>query len=308
MRPLSQVCGTNVFKQCVSYAISVKSFGADTNNFESVGILMIATNGYLERWFDTATGIEQHGFLKAKRVSIHLFTNRVDEAQRWGEINLRRVNLITHKIKGWGWPEATLFRYQFFMEASESISEKLLMYCDSDMLIKEDFENLLDPETWIGGIAFVQHPGFFRNSGIKGLIDYFINPRLLGPLVQAKIARTPGLGSWENSRSSTAYLELKQRKNYVHGAVWFGKRDPVMKMCKWLAENIRKDLSSGYIAKWHDESHLNCYLGKYGGSILSNELSGVSNYRHLNKFNSRIVTVEKSSGEGRKPTEFDSND
>ena len=291
----------------MSYAISVKSFGADTNNFESVGILMIATNGYLERWFDTATGIEQHGFLKATRVSIHLFTNRVDEAQRWGEINLRRVNLITHKIKGWGWPEATLFRYQFFVDASESISEKLLMYCDSDMLIKEDFENLLEPETWIGGIAFVQHPGFFRNRGIKGLIDYFINPRLLGPLVQAKIARTTGLGSWENSRSSTAYLELKERKNYVHGAVWFGKRDPVMKMCKLLAENIRKDLSSGYIAKWHDESHLNCYLGKYGGTILSNELSGVSNYTHLKKFNSKIITAEKYLGEGRKLTEFDSD-
>ncbi len=291
----------------MSYAISVKSFGADTNNFESVGILMIATNGYLERWFDTATGIEQHAFLKAKRVSIHLFTNRVDEAQRWGELNLRRVNLISHKIKGWGWPEATLFRYQFFVEASESISEKLLMYCDSDMLIKEDFGNLLEPETWISGIAFVQHPGFFRNRGIKGLIDYLINPRLLGPLVQAKIARSPGLGSWENSQSSTAYLEPKERKNYVHGAVWFGKRDPVMKMCNLLAGNIREDLRSSYIAKWHDESHLNCYLGKYGGSILNNELSGVSKYRHLNKFNSRIITAEKSSGEGRKLTEFDSD-
>ena len=291
----------------MSYAISVKSFGEDTNNFESVGILMIATNGYLERWFDTAKGLEEHAFSKAQRISIHLFTNRVDEAQMWGELNLRRVDLIVHKIKGWGWPEATLFRYQFFVDASESILEKLLMYCDSDMLIKEDFENLLAPETWKGGIAFVQHPGFFRNKGVKGLIDYFINPRLLGPLLQAKITRSPGLGSWENSRSSTAYLEHKERKNYVHGAVWFGKRDPVMKMCKLLAENIRKDLSSGYIAKWHDESHLNFYLGKYGGSILSNKLSGVSNFRHLKKFNSRIITVEKSSGEGRIPTEFDSN-
>jgi hypothetical protein len=304
---LSQVCVTNVFKLGVSYAFSVKSFGGDTNNFKSVGILMIATNSYLERWFDTANGIEEHAFLKAHRISIHLFTNRVDEARSWGELNLRRVDLIVHKIKDWGWPEATLFRYQFFVEAAKSISEELLMYCDSDMLIKEDFGDLLEPETWIGGIAFVPHPGFFRNRGIKGFIDYFINPRLLGPLVKAKIARSPGLGSWEHSRLSTSYLEPKERNNYVHGAVWFGKRDPVIKMCNLLAENIRKDLGSSYIAKWHDESHLNYYFGKYGGSILSNELSGVSNLKHLKKFNFRIVTVEKSPGEGRKPTKFDSN-
>ncbi len=296
-----------MFKLCVGYANSVKSLGGNTNNFESVGILMIATNSYLERWFDTTNGIEEHAFLEVKRVRIHLFTNRVEEAQSWGKLNLKRVELIVHKIKGWGWPEATLLRYQFFVEAAESISEELLMYCDSDMLIKEDFGNLLEPESWIGGIAFVQHPGFFRNRGIRGLMDYFINPRLLGPLIQAKISRSPGLGSWENSRSSTAYLEVKKRKNYVHGAVWFGKRDQIMKMCILLAENIRKDLSSSYIAKWHDESHLNYYLGNYGGSILSNELSGVSNFRNLKRFNSRIVTIEKSSGEGRKPTEFDSN-
>ena len=161
------------------------------------------------------------------------------------------------------------------------------------MNFKEDFGNLLEPETWIGGIAFVQHPGFFRNSGIKSLIDYFMNPRLLGPLVQAKIARSPGLGSWENSRSSTAYLELKERKNYVHGAVWFGKQDPVMKMCKLLAENIRKDLSSGYIAKWHDESHLNKWAAQKSFNTSSPELCFDETYPQLKKMTPSIIAVRK---------------
>ncbi len=291
----------------MSYAFFVKNFGDNTDNFESVGILMIATNGYLERWFNTASGIDKHAFLRANRTTIHLFTNRVDEARRWSELNLRRVELIVHKTRDWGWPEATLYRYQLFVEAAESISEEILMYCDSDMSVERDFGDLLEPETWIGGIAFVQHPGFFRNRGIRGLVDYFSNPRLLGPFVRAKIGRSPGLGTWENSRSSTAYLEPKKRKTYVHGAVWFGKRDSVIKMCNLLAENIRKDLRANFIAKWHDESHLNFYLGEFGGTVLSNELSGVSKFRHLKKFNSRIITVEKSSGEGRKPTEFDLN-
>ena len=79
-------------------------------------------------------------------------------------------------------------------------------------------------------------------------------------------------------------------------------------MCSLLSENIRKDLESGFVAIWHDESHLNWYFASNGGSILGNELSGVARFRHLRGIESRILTVEKSIGEGRIPTEVRKND
>ena len=275
---------------------------------ESVGVMMVATNDYIGRWFNTARDLEKYAFQGVKNVRIHLFTNRVTDAQNWGRKNLSRISLTVHEIKDWGWPEATLFRYEFFINADKSIEESILMYCDSDMEIRGDFQDLLQPLDWDAGMAFVQHPGYFRNKGAKGILDLLANPKLLGPSLRSVATRSKGLGSWENSKSSTAYLPPRMRRNYVHGAIWFGKRESFLSMCAVLSENIRKDLESGYVAIWHDESHLNWYFASIGGSILGNELSGVARFKHLRGVQSRILTVEKSIGEGRVPTEDSTND
>ena len=275
---------------------------------ESVGVMIVETNDYIVRWVKTAKDLEKYAFQDVKNVRIHLFTNRVTDAQNWGRKNLSRISLTVHEIRGWGWPEASLFRYEFFINAAKSIEESILMYCDSDMEIRGDFQDLIQPHDWDAGMAFVQHPGFFRNKGARGILDLLANPKLLGPSLRSVVTRSKGLGSWENSKSSTAYLPPGMRRSYVHGAIWFGKRDSFLTMCSVLSENIRKDLESGFVAIWHDESHLNWYFASNGGSILGNELSGVARFRHLRGIESRILTVEKSIGEGRIPTEVRKND
>jgi hypothetical protein len=268
----------------------------------TVGIIMVATNDYLSRWFDTAISLEQSAFLGCKDIRIHLFTNRPQEAQIWASFNLKRIKLVVHQIDAWGWPEATLYRYRFIHDSSDALSEEILMYLDSDMQVMQDFANEVFTSDWDGGLALVQHPGYFRNSGVRGIYDYLTNPKMLLKDKLYSLRGNSGLGAWEENKESSSYVEPKNRKTYVHGAVWLGQRKQFIEMCKVLANNVSKDLEFGYIAKWHDESHLNWYSANRPYTLLDVRFSwfkGFKNLRHVQPF---ICTVEKEKGEGREPT------
>ena len=267
-----------------------------------IGIVMIATNSYLQRWFDAATGIDEFAFQK-NNVNIHLFTDQAESAKQWASSNLSRVKLITHEIPNYGWPEATLFRYKLIVENSNSFDEELLMYLDSDMVILNSFDEILEPNDWKNGLGFVQHPGFFRPRGIQGFLCRVSNPNLiLKDIRQLLTTGNISPGSWESRKRSTAFVSREKRTTYVHGAVWFGLRYSFLEMSRALAENISQDLSNGITAVWHDESHLNWYYAEVGGSILDSRLSYVPKYG-WNKFSDpRIMNVEKRVGEGRIPT------
>ena len=264
---------------------------------------MIATNNYIERWKSTAKDVDQYAFSKNKEVVIHLFTNEVESAKSWATSHLKRVTLKTHKIQGWGWPEATLYRYKFISEYGNEIKEDFLMYLDSDMQIVKEFSTELFKDMSNCELAFVQHPGFFRNIGSRKYFDYLRNPRLIGPHLRKLIARSSTIGSWEVSRSSKAFTIPSSRKEYVHGAVWFGYKKAIMSMCAELNSRVDEDLKSGYIAIWHDESHLNWYASNHDCKILDSRYSGVREYKHIRILEPSIFTVKKEIGEGRAPTE-----
>jgi len=266
---------------------------------DSVGIAMIATNRYLELWFSAAKSLESFAFLNYEKVVIHLFTNRCQDARSWAKSNLARITLKTHQITGWGWPEATLFRYEFIKSYSNVFDEELLMYLDSDMILVGDIEKLLRPSDWINGLAFVQHPGFHRSKGLKGVRDVLVNPRLLSPKFKSVISGVQGLGTWETNKSSLAYTPRKLRKNYVHGAIWFGLKSKFLSMCNELALNVETDWNNNFIAKWHDESHLNWYFASHPSTLLDCRLSSVKNFKHLDQDNSLVFSAEKNFGEVR---------
>jgi hypothetical protein len=268
----------------------------------SVGIVMVATNKYLSRWFDAAISLEQSAFLGCKDVRIHLFTNRLQDAQSWASHNLKRIKLVVHQIDAWGWPEATLYRYRFINDLSDAFSEEILMYLDSDMQVMQDFTNEVFISDWDEGLALVQHPGYYRNSGVRGVYNYLTNPKMLLKDKLYLLKGNSGLGAWEENIESSSYVDPNMRKTYVHGAVWLGQREQFLEMCKVLATNVDKDLEFGYIAKWHDESHLNWYYANRRCTLLDVRFSwfkGFKNLRHIAPF---ICTVEKKKGEGREPT------
>jgi hypothetical protein len=113
------------------------------------------------------------------------------------------------------------------------------------------------------------------------------------------------LGAWEKDKLSTAFVQRRERKSYVHGAIWFGYRENFISMCQTLTTQTRRDLDNKVIARWHDESHLNCYITKHPHKIFDNRLSWVKGYKNLRKFNSTFVVsnVQKELGEGRAPSD-----
>jgi len=268
----------------------------------SVGIVMVATNDYLSRWFDAAISLEQSAFLSCKDVRIHLFTNRPKDAQSWASFNLKRIKLVLHQVDSWGWPEATLYRYRFINDSSDAFSEEILMYLDSDMQVMQDFTNEVFNSDWDEGLALVQHPGFYRNSGVRGVYDYLTNPKMLLKDKLYKLKGNSGLGAWEENKESSSYVKPNMRKTYVHGAVWLGRHEQFLKMCKVLAANVDKDLEFGYIAKWHDESHLNWYYANKPCTLLDIRFSWFRGFKNLRSVKPFICTVEKEKGEGREPT------
>jgi histo-blood group ABO system transferase len=48
--------------------------------------------------------------------------------------------------------------------------------------------------------------------------------------------------------------------SYFAGGFNGGSSIEFLKMCDKISTNIEKDLQNGYIAIWHDESHLNRYF------------------------------------------------
>jgi hypothetical protein len=264
-----------------------------------IGICMVATNKYIELWKKCAIDLEKYAFVESKTVRMHLFTNKNVEAENWALTNLSRINLQTHQIEGYGWPEATLFRFKFINSVRNEFSEDLLMYIDSDMQIIGNFGSELNPTKWINGLAFVSHPGFTRNSGIRWFLDSIKNPRLLKPYLTKFIQGSSGIGSWESDKESTAYVPPKKRKRYIHGAIWFGKKNEFLNMCRELDVNTDQDYSKNVIAKWHDESHLNYFFATRNATVLSSRYSGYKPYKYLESFKPIIYTVGKDSSELR---------
>jgi hypothetical protein len=264
---------------------------------------MVATNKYIDRWKDAAKDIEEVAFKDNPEVRIHLFTDRVDEAREWASKNLSRIGLAVHEIPGWGWPEATLLRYEFFVERKRMLNEDLLIYLDSDMRIIRDpgqylFSNVNEY------ISVVSHPGYYRPPGTSLLAFYLASPKTLLSDFLAILFHGTGPGAWESSKKSMAFVPRTFRKKYVHGAFWCGERETFLALCEELQTRTKEDLENGIIAKWHDESHLNWYISKYKYNLLDNRMSWVENYKNLNEYaeNYCISNVQKVPGEGREPS------
>lgn len=271
---------------------------------KSVGILMVATNAYLERWKETALDLEQNAFKKVAKVVIHLFTNEIEAAAQFSKDNLKRIEVRIHRIPGWGWPEATLLRYEFISQIKNVLSHEFLVYLDSDMRVTGDIADIVLKLDVSDGLGVVSHPGFFRPSGIGRVKLYIMSPKSLLADFKNALLNSKHLGAWEKNDQSTAFVPRRGRKSYVHGAIWFGYKEDFISMCQTLTSQTRIDLNNNIIARWHDESHLNCYITKNPHKIFNNRLSWVMGYKNLCQFDSSylVSNVQKHSGEGRTPS------
>ena len=189
---------------------------------DSVGVVSVATNQYLEYWFAMAQSADQLLY-KGHEVVLHVFTDRADDAREMAR-SLTRVKVDAVQIEPLGWPDATLLRYEVFNAHREHLNQDLLMHLDADMLLVEEVGQELEPEHWRNGIALVRHPGLPSRiewrctraargspSQISGL-SFALEPSAAGratrdrlPTCRASCGRPTSAVAhgWDNARSSS---------------------------------------------------------------------------------------------------------
>jgi hypothetical protein len=192
------------------------------------------------------------------------------------------------------WPYPTLKRYEYLQSAKEKVEGEYLMHLDADMVFvasihEQDITNpLVESE-----IACVAHPGYFRPTGMKRFEFYLRNPHKILQDIKLYLV-FGGVGTWERNVHSTAYVDRSKRQKYVCGGCWFGKKSRVLEMAESLRDNIQKDLQSTFIAKFHDESHLNAYASREGVKILTPEFCFDPRYPQLVGVSPKILAVDKN--------------
>ena len=224
------------------------------HNLESLDIVSIATNQYVEYWLamvDSANNLLE----KDSQITFHVFTDQPDMCAKKSKI-FEKVQIEPHIIPGYQWPDATLLRYKIILEHQQFFRSKNLMHLDSDMIFLKSPNEILETGPWRKEIALVQHPGFYRPQNFQKIKFYSTNKgRLFEDFLRKK--ENGALGEWETRVNSVAYVEKQKRKSYVCGATWIGKRDPILRMVWELKQMVDEDLSNSIIAKWNDESYLN---------------------------------------------------
>ncbi|CAN2170463.1 Glycosyl transferase, family 6 [Candidatus Nanopelagicaceae bacterium] len=259
---------------------------------KTYGVIMVATNNYLELWKLTVASLLSKKVLSGD-ISIHLLTDQPEAAQLWWNMQSTHAELLIYEIPPYKWPEATLLRYEVMADVLDKIKNPILIYLDSDMIVQPEFLTSLEPMTWQNGVAVVCHPGFYRAKGFVGLRERIKNPFLLTQDVRFLFRVGVGMGTWETRRNSRAFVPRANRKTYVHGAIWMGENGAFKEMVCVLAENVQVDLQNGLIAIWHDESHLNWYCSNNIISILDSRFSWYPEYKHLRHFSPLIRSMNK---------------
>lgn len=258
-----------------------------------IAIVNVATGPYIELWEQLLPQLDQYAF-PAHEVGVHILT---DDTERAGRSRTSRVQVKAHAIPPYRWPEATLLRYEMIASIAPALAEyNVVMYLDVDMQVVRPFGDELAPDSWIEGIALAQHPGYRRRPGATGALTRLRHPRALASDLRTWIKHRTPPGAWESDPSSTAFVAPPERETYVHGAVWMGRSEPILEMCRLLAQRTSVDKRNSIMATWHDESHLNWFYAVRRPSLLDTSYSCVNGWWQVADVSPRILSVQKSEG------------
>ena len=235
-------------------------------------VLLVATNNYVDYAHGLISSIHKNLFTESQG-QVLLFTDQPDSFKR---SSTSRVEVNTIEIPSYGWPEATLLRYQFFASNWATVTGRIVMYIDVDTIIASEVQirDALPLDNEIP-IAMVKHPGYTHI-----------------PLWKALLARGPR-GTWETNRHSKAYVNIFKRRTYVAGGVWLGEQKAIHEMISQLKNNVEYDLSKDFVAKWHDESHLNYWAANHTVRYLSPAWAYAPGYKNMKSYLPIVELVHK---------------
>jgi histo-blood group ABO system transferase len=244
-----------------------------------IALFVIATNKYFQFVEPLVESVEKY-FLENHKIDIFLHTNLESNGELERRFNNQnRVSCKFFHISHKPWPFMTLERYAIFNQhdIGKPLSEldnnnvyDYAFYCDVDMLFVEKVgDEILGPN-----LTATIHPGFFNK------------PR--------------ELFTYEENSESLAYIGRNEGVFYFAGGFQGGTAKAYGKAINDLATNIKKDLSNGIMAVWHDESHWNKHLLHNPPSvILSPSYCFPENWNWL-PFKKRLLALDKNHEEIRK--------
>ena len=263
---------------------------ARDQNPGSIGVMSVATNLYLDYWKTMVLSADQVTKI-ADKVKFYVFTDQPSEVELFSK-KLVNVKVKAFEIPSYGWPEATLLRYEIFNARFDLLDSEFLMHLDADMLINanpwERVKKQLDKET----VCLVAHPGFWRPNGLELFWLYALNPVLFYRDIRMMISRG-AIGAWESDQRSKAYVARKLRKTYFCGGTWFGTRNSIGELLSNLADKVESDSKREIVAKWHDESHINSWAVKNSHGSENPELCFDLTYPQIKKMTPLIIAVRK---------------
>lgn len=264
-------------------------------------IVSTATGIYFDYWANLAMSAQK--FFESEEVNLRffLFTDRTDDAHEFGQ-TLDWASIKVQSVVARPWPWATMARYADLAKHSESvISESdFILHVDADMTFEAPFPESVLAAARKSGVLLVQHPGFFRKE--RGPEEYvrniFSGARARDFLERIKVG---GVGAWESSPKSRAFVPRIGRKRYFCGGVWICTGDNLRAFSEDLAARIDIDYQNGVTAVWHDESHLNAWAFENPKrfAALGPEFCFAPQYTELSHLQPVIQVVEKGLNRSR---------
>jgi len=205
-----------------------------------VGLIIISTGKY-DRFIQPLVNSMDKHFFAGDEFDVYLLSDN--------EYLISYPERVSHQrfhVPHLPFPLPTLNRYKWITQYSDSITAKNLFYMDVDMLFVGSVGDEIRPNG--KQLVATYHPGFYMNDG---------------------------WGDNDTHPLSRAYLHPKMRTHYYAGGFQGGERKTYLEACGIMAMRIEEDFeiartidftkNNGILARWHDESHWNCYL-KYGMS------------------------------------------
>lgn len=162
------------------------------------------------------------------------------------------------------WPEATLLRYEAYQPISHEVSSgaDFVAHIDADMLVNGRLSNSLFRKLRNREVAFALHPGWYRPKNPISRAIYYLRASERRVSDRRVVEENGGLGHWEISKKSRAFVPLNRRADYVCGGFWIAKANFFPQLVENLAQRIQIDLENNVIARWHDESHVNAWCSE----------------------------------------------
>jgi hypothetical protein len=194
----------------------------------NIDILYIATGKYKLYWALFYKSCENY-FLTSHVKNYFIFT---DDPLFFNQDGV--ITLI--KIADYGWPEATLFRFNFFSQSFKLFKGDYIYFFNSNYQFL-DYVNeveIIPLDTEVVVLTWGSYLG-------KTILDY---------------------ETMKCNKSIISNLKINKTKFYIQGGIFGAKNNEFKNLTDFCFKNIEIDYSHGVIPKNNDEFYLNYYLNE----------------------------------------------